>query len=66
MSITMNATNSQLFSQTETAQGLKVIGEAKNQMEQEGKMALQLIESSNPAPKAASSSTLGGSINIAV
>ena len=62
----MNTANSQLFSQTETAQGLKIIGAAKNQMELEGKMALQLIESSSAAPQAASNSTLGSLVNITV
>lgn len=68
MSITMNTSNSALFLQTETAQGLKTMGVAKDQMELEGKMALQLIQSANVvAPQqASSSSTLGGTVNISV
>jgi len=68
MSVLSNINNSNLFFQSDTAQGLKTIGVAKNQMEIEGKMALLLIESSNviQQPKNTSSSTLGGTINIIV
>lgn len=68
MSVSSNISNSNLFLQSDTAQGLKTIGVAKNQMELEGKMALLLIESSNviQQPQSTSSSTLGGTINIIV
>ena len=60
MSVSMNTTNP-IFSQTETAQGLKIIGAAKNQMELEGKMALQLIQSAS-APQTQSSTANSGSV----
>lgn len=66
MSITINTTNSALFLQTETAQGLKTMGVAKNQMELEGEMAIQLIQSANVVAQTASTSTLGGTVNISV
>lgn len=68
MSITMNASNNGLFLQTETVQGLKTMGVAKNQMELEGKMALQLIQSANVAvpQQTTSNGTLGAIVNITV
>jgi len=65
MSISMNTTNP-IFSQTETAQGLKVIGAAKNQMELEGKMALQLIQSASVPQTQPSTTNLGSVVNISV
>jgi hypothetical protein len=66
MSITMN-TSSQLFLQTDTAQGLKTIGLANSQMEIEGQMVLQLIQSASaPTQQSSSSATLGGTVNIKV
>ena len=67
MSISIStSTSNQLFSQTDTAHGLKTMGVAKNQMELEGKMALQLIQSASVPEPASTTSTLGSVVNITV